>query len=56
MSKYTGRWRTVQVDVEHGIGRIPSNRPEQRNHTCMARALCSASANPGVLRCSLPIC
>jgi trans-feruloyl-CoA hydratase/vanillin synthase len=31
MSKYEGRWQTVKVDVDGGIGWITLNRPEKRN-------------------------
>ncbi|MBK4735122.1 p-hydroxycinnamoyl CoA hydratase/lyase [Noviherbaspirillum pedocola] len=31
MSKYEGRWDTVKVDVDGGIGWITLNRPEKRN-------------------------
>ena len=31
MSKYEGRWQTVKVEVENGIGWITLNRPEKRN-------------------------
>lgn len=31
MSKYTGRWDTVKVEIENNIGWITLNRPEKRN-------------------------
>jgi trans-feruloyl-CoA hydratase/vanillin synthase len=31
MSDYTGRWQTIKVDVEEGIGWVTFNRPEKRN-------------------------
>jgi trans-feruloyl-CoA hydratase/vanillin synthase len=31
MAKYEGRWTTVRVEVEEGIGWVTLNRPEKRN-------------------------
>ena len=31
MSGYSGRWKTVEVQVENGIGWVTLNRPEKRN-------------------------
>ena len=31
MADYTGRWKTVLVEVEDGIGWVTFNRPEKRN-------------------------
>src|SRR6476659_7288061 len=31
MSAYEGRWKTVRVEVEEGIGWVIMNRPEKRN-------------------------
>ena len=31
MSEYEGRWTTVRVEVEEGIGWVILNRPEKRN-------------------------
>jgi feruloyl-CoA hydratase/lyase len=31
MSSYEGRWTTVRVEVEEGIGWVTLNRPEKRN-------------------------
>ena len=30
-SKYSKRWRTVQLDVEDGVAWITLNRPDKRN-------------------------
>ncbi len=31
MSDYEGRWKTVRVETEEGIGWVILNRPEKRN-------------------------
>ena len=31
MASYEGRWTTVRVDVEEGIGWVTLNRPDKRN-------------------------
>ena len=31
MATYEGRWQTIQVEIEEGIGWVTLNRPEKRN-------------------------